>query len=173
MRWIAAARQRTAGRARHTEWDNGEMAPSAVPALVLGLRARPAARRLSASAQPTTASRAVSHAHSAERGDSPPAPASRDAAALTAAHGGGSSNGATRSNAAPRAQTCLATNSDFFSLFCQPMQLVELKNGETYNGELVACDNWMNIRCTHVHTSRKLPRQRSAHRRLRPTLPHV
>lgn len=24
-------------------------------------------------------------------------------------------------------------------------QLVELKNGETYNGELVACDNWMNI----------------------------
>ncbi|KOO23477.1 u6 snRNA-associated sm-like protein lsm4 [Chrysochromulina tobinii] len=23
--------------------------------------------------------------------------------------------------------------------------LVELKNGETYNGELVACDNWMNI----------------------------
>ena len=26
-------------------------------------------------------------------------------------------------------------------------QLVELKNGETYNGELVSCDNWMNIRC--------------------------
>ena len=25
--------------------------------------------------------------------------------------------------------------------------LVELKNGETYNGELVSCDNWMNIRC--------------------------
>ena len=24
---------------------------------------------------------------------------------------------------------------------------MELKNGETYNGELVACDNWMNIRC--------------------------
>ena len=26
-------------------------------------------------------------------------------------------------------------------------QLVELKNGETYNGHLVGCDNWMNIRC--------------------------
>ena len=24
-------------------------------------------------------------------------------------------------------------------------QLIELKNGETYNGNLVACDNWMNI----------------------------
>ena len=23
--------------------------------------------------------------------------------------------------------------------------LVELKNGETYNGHLVSCDNWMNI----------------------------
>merc|ERR1712039_27760 len=23
--------------------------------------------------------------------------------------------------------------------------LVELKNGETYNGSLVSCDNWMNI----------------------------
>ena len=27
-----------------------------------------------------------------------------------------------------------------------PSQLVELKNGETYNGELVSCDSWMNIR---------------------------
>ncbi|MFH4983172.1 hypothetical protein AB6A40_009881 [Gnathostoma spinigerum] len=26
----------------------------------------------------------------------------------------------------------------------QPM-LVELKNGETYNGHLVSCDAWMNI----------------------------
>ena len=25
------------------------------------------------------------------------------------------------------------------------MQLVELKNGETYNGHLVSCDFWMNI----------------------------
>ena len=61
----------------------------------------------------------------------------------------------------------------FFVNLCVSMQLVELKNGETYNGELVACDNWMNIRCTHVHTIRKLPRQRSAHRHLRPTLPHI
>jgi U6 snRNA-associated Sm-like protein LSm4 len=26
-------------------------------------------------------------------------------------------------------------------------QLVELKNGETFNGTLVGCDTWMNIRC--------------------------
>lgn len=28
--------------------------------------------------------------------------------------------------------------------------LVELKNGETYNGHLVACDNWMNIHLREV-----------------------
>ena len=28
------------------------------------------------------------------------------------------------------------------------MQLVELKNGETYNGHMKACDTWMNI---HLH----------------------
>ncbi|XP_041475526.1 U6 snRNA-associated Sm-like protein LSm4 [Lytechinus variegatus] len=28
--------------------------------------------------------------------------------------------------------------------------LVELKNGETYNGHLVACDNWMNINLREV-----------------------
>jgi len=28
--------------------------------------------------------------------------------------------------------------------------LVELKNGETYNGELAACDNWMNISLRQV-----------------------
>lgn len=33
----------------------------------------------------------------------------------------------------------------FFSL-----QLVELKNGETYNGHLVSCDNWMNINLREV-----------------------
>ena len=29
-------------------------------------------------------------------------------------------------------------------------QLVELKNGETYNGHLVNCDNWMNIHLRDV-----------------------
>ncbi|UYV80317.1 LSM4 [Cordylochernes scorpioides] len=29
-------------------------------------------------------------------------------------------------------------------------QLVELKNGETYNGHLVNCDNWMNINLREV-----------------------
>ena len=28
--------------------------------------------------------------------------------------------------------------------------LVELKNGETYNGHLVSCDNWMNIHLREV-----------------------
>jgi len=28
--------------------------------------------------------------------------------------------------------------------------LVELKNGETYNGHLVGCDNWMNISLKEV-----------------------
>ncbi|XP_043197598.1 U6 snRNA-associated Sm-like protein LSm4 isoform X2 [Amphibalanus amphitrite] len=28
--------------------------------------------------------------------------------------------------------------------------LVELKNGETYNGHLVSCDNWMNINMREV-----------------------
>lgn len=31
-----------------------------------------------------------------------------------------------------------------------PTQLVELKNGETYNGHLVNCDNWMNIQLKEV-----------------------
>ncbi|XP_051531380.1 U6 snRNA-associated Sm-like protein LSm4 isoform X2 [Myxocyprinus asiaticus] len=30
------------------------------------------------------------------------------------------------------------------------MKLVELKNGETYNGHLVSCDNWMNINLREV-----------------------
>ena len=30
--------------------------------------------------------------------------------------------------------------------------LVELKNGETYNGHLVSCDNWMNINLREVNT---------------------
>uniref|UniRef100_A0A4W3H4I0 U6 snRNA-associated Sm-like protein LSm4 n=1 Tax=Callorhinchus milii TaxID=7868 RepID=A0A4W3H4I0_CALMI len=29
-------------------------------------------------------------------------------------------------------------------------KLVELKNGETYNGHLVSCDNWMNINLREV-----------------------
>ena len=29
-------------------------------------------------------------------------------------------------------------------------QLIELKNGETYNGHLVSCDNWMNISLREV-----------------------
>ena len=31
--------------------------------------------------------------------------------------------------------------------------LVELKNGETYNGHLVSCDNWMNINLREASTT--------------------
>ena len=31
-------------------------------------------------------------------------------------------------------------------------QLVELKNGETYNGHMVACDSWMNVHLREVRT---------------------
>ena len=34
--------------------------------------------------------------------------------------------------------------------------LVELKNGETYNGHLVSCDNWMNINLREVSIDRNL-----------------
>lgn len=34
--------------------------------------------------------------------------------------------------------------------FVFSLQLVELKNGETYNGHLVSCDNWMNINLREV-----------------------
>lgn len=41
----------------------------------------------------------------------------------------------------------LAWLSFFFDL---EFKLVELKNGETYNGHLVSCDNWMNINLREV-----------------------
>lgn len=30
------------------------------------------------------------------------------------------------------------------------LQLVELKNGETYNGHMVQCDSWMNVHLNEV-----------------------
>ena len=33
---------------------------------------------------------------------------------------------------------------------CVILQLVELKNGETYNGHLVQCDSWMNMHLREV-----------------------
>lgn len=35
-------------------------------------------------------------------------------------------------------------------------QLVELKNGETYNGHLVNCDTWMNIHLREVICTSKV-----------------
>ncbi|SPP81609.1 blast:U6 snRNA-associated Sm-like protein LSm4 [Drosophila guanche] len=36
------------------------------------------------------------------------------------------------------------------------IQLVELKNGETYNGHLVSCDSWMNINLRDVICTSKV-----------------
>ena len=33
---------------------------------------------------------------------------------------------------------------------CAGEQLVELKSGETYNGNLEKCDNWMNLNLREV-----------------------
>ena len=33
---------------------------------------------------------------------------------------------------------------------CGRPMLVELKNGETYNGTLVSCDTWMNVHLKEV-----------------------
>ena len=70
------------------------------------------------------------------------------AAALSVAHGSGPPYGAPRTWP-PR----ISALGPCVAHVCSPsdarhprLQLVELKNGETYNGELVACDNWMNIR---------------------------
>lgn len=37
-----------------------------------------------------------------------------------------------------------------------PRQLVELKNGETYNGHMVQCDTWMNIHLREVICTSKV-----------------
>ena len=70
------------------------------------------------------------------------------AAALAAAHRGGSSNGARTRGASgvfsPTSAHELTEAAHLPPVLCRA-QLVELKNGETYNGELVTCDNWMNI----------------------------
>lgn len=41
-----------------------------------------------------------------------------------------------------------------------PCQLVELKNGETYNGHMVQCDTWMNIHLREVICTSKVRRRR-------------
>jgi len=41
------------------------------------------------------------------------------------------------------------------SLLCW-LQLVELKNGETYNGHLVQCDSWMNMHLREVICTSKV-----------------
>ena len=43
-----------------------------------------------------------------------------------------------------------------FSPYFVTAQLVELKNGETYNGHLVSCDNWMNVNLREVICTSKV-----------------
>lgn len=35
-------------------------------------------------------------------------------------------------------------------------QLIELKNGETYNGHMLACDTWMNVHLREVICTAKV-----------------
>jgi hypothetical protein len=44
----------------------------------------------------------------------------------------------------------------FFILLCECLQLIELKNGDTYNGNLVNCDSWMNINLRDVICTSKV-----------------
>jgi hypothetical protein len=41
-------------------------------------------------------------------------------------------------------------------ILSKPNQLVELKNGETYNGHMVQCDTWMNIHLREVICTSKV-----------------
>ena len=43
------------------------------------------------------------------------------------------------------------TQSWLLVLILATLQLVELKNGETFNGHLVNCDNFMNITLREVY----------------------
>lgn len=52
----------------------------------------------------------------------------------------------------------IATIASFnlFVFFNFYLKLVELKNGETYNGHLVSCDSWMNINLRDVICTSKV-----------------
>lgn len=55
--------------------------------------------------------------------------------------------------------TARVSNKDttlYSVFFCSLPQLVELKNGETYNGHLVSCDTWMNINLREVICTSKV-----------------
>ena len=52
------------------------------------------------------------------------------------------------------------------------MQLVELKSGETYNGQLDKCDSWMNLNLTNVICTSRV-REAAAAAPLPPPRAHV
>lgn len=50
----------------------------------------------------------------------------------------------------------IATIASFNLFVFFNLKLVELKNGETYNGHLVSCDSWMNINLRDVICTSKV-----------------
>lgn len=50
----------------------------------------------------------------------------------------------------------IALNESLRPLWTVTAQLVELKNGETYNGHMVNCDTWMNIHLREVICTSKV-----------------
>lgn len=51
---------------------------------------------------------------------------------------------------------CVPLPSPRLTWICRCLQLVELKNGETYNGHMVQCDTWMNIHLREVICTSKV-----------------
>lgn len=56
-----------------------------------------------------------------------------------------------RSSTQPRASQWFASALSTLLRGSQSPQMVELKNGETFNGHLVNCDNFMNITLREVY----------------------
>ncbi|KPP70182.1 Lsm4 protein-like [Scleropages formosus] len=54
-----------------------------------------------------------------------------------------------------------AQNHPMFNVHVFSPKLVELKNGETYNGHLVSCDNWMNINLREVICTSRVEKTQS------------
>ena len=56
----------------------------------------------------------------------------------------------------PHDGTAAGMRFTLLNLSVDRSQLVELKNGETYNGHLVSCDNYMNIILREVTLTSKV-----------------
>jgi hypothetical protein len=56
----------------------------------------------------------------------------------------------------PKPNSSSAVVYSTLMLFHFFLQLVELKNGETYNGHLIQCDSWMNMHVREVICTAKV-----------------